>query len=138
MVTSIGNPITEKGNKNQGGGKNKVTDADIDDKNKKRKQDGAKGDGKGGKPTPIEAVKNTSPVDASWIVKGESLMGFHKNIKTVPTLDGKPICIKYHVKGTCHADCMRKASHTDKFDDDTKAKFGDWVKACRKQVEGNN
>ena len=128
-------------NKRGGGGKGKVTDEDIVEKSKRKKGEGA--DGKGGKPSLNTEVKNTSPVDPSWIKKNESYKVFSKHVETVPTLNGKAICIKYHVKGACGwgENCTRKNTHTDKFDDDTKEKFDTWIKMCRGKTtppEDNN
>ena len=148
IVTKLKNPNNGgKGNKNKGGTgggggtKTKATDEEVEAKgSRKRKGDGGDGEGKDGKTNP-EPVKNTSPIDKSWIKKNESYMIYHNHSKSAPTLDGKAICLKYHVKGMCAQGdaCPRKASHTDKFDAETKTKFDEWVKTCReKDVEGNN
>jgi hypothetical protein len=134
----IGSPGGNK--KGAGGGKNKITDDDIEEKNKRKRQEGG-GAGKGGKPTLSTEVKNTSPVDPTWIKKNESYKVFNKHIDTVPTLNGKAICVKYHVKGVCGwgEDCQRKETHTDKFDEDTKTKLDTWIKMCRSdKPEGKN
>ena len=108
------------------------SDDEIDAKNK-RKKGKEEGDGKGGKPTVHDSAKNASPVNAAWIKKGESFKIFQKYADSVPTLNGKSICLKYHVKGSCSFgdSCKRADSHTNKFDDDTKKKFDSWVKMCR-------
>ena len=128
-------------NKRGGGGKGKITDEDIEEKSKRKKGEGA--EGKGGKPSLNTEVKNTSPVDPSWIKKNESYKVFSKHVETLPTLNGKAICIKYHVKGACGwgDNCTRKNTHTDKFDDETKEKFDTWIKMCRGKTtppEDNN
>jgi hypothetical protein len=58
---------------------------------------------------------------------------------SIPTLNGNPICAKYHVKGICSYgdDCQRKSSHTNKFDDSTKAAFSKWVAKCRYLADKN-
>ena len=137
MVTTMEqNPSTlvTQGNKKKGGNKNKVTDEELDAKKKRKKQDG-KGSGKGGKPVVDDEVVNTSPVDPAWIKKKESLQIFHKNLESMPTLKGKQICLKYHVKGVCSfgESCRHKDTHTNDFDDDTKEKFGAWLKLCREK-----
>ena len=62
---------------------------------------------------------------------------FHNRMDKVPKYMGKPMCINYHVKGLCSwgEGCRRKASHTSNLDEDTKTKFGDWVKMCRTEAE---
>ena len=47
------------------------------------------------------------------------------------------ICVNYHLKGVCAwgENCRRKASHTSNLDEETKTKFGEWVKACRDEAE---
>ena len=137
MVTTLESPNQGKGNKNQGAHKNKATDDEVDAKGK-RKREGAKEGEKKKKPILGETVKNTSPIDPSWIKKDESLTPFHRNGRGLPTMDGQPICLKYHLKGTCHTECPRKASHTDKLGDETTKKLGDWIKETREKEQGKN
>ena len=84
-------------------------------------------------------AKNSSPVEPNWIKKGENYNVFQPHVKSIPCLHGSPICAKYHVKGICNYgdECQRKASHTNKFDESTKAAFSAWVAKCR-QSAGNN
>ena len=78
-------------------------------------------------------IKNSSPVDPSWIKRGENYNVFQPHVKSIPLLNGNPICAKYHVKGVCSYgdECQRKSSHTNKFDESTKAAFSAWVAKCR-------
>ena len=81
-------------------------------------------------------AKNSSPVESSWIKKGENYNVFQPHVKSIPNLHGNPICAKYHVKGICTYgdECQRKSSHNNKFDDSTKAAFSAWVAHCRKSA----
>ena len=142
IVTAMKNPTAPSqqnqaggggNNKNKGGGtKRKLDEDDLDAKSKRKKGDG-EGDGKDGKPIVYKGAKNTSPIDPSWIKKGEPFKVFQRHMKSVPTFDGNPICLKYHVKGACAfgESCKRADTHTNKFDEDTKEKFDAWVKLCR-------
>ena len=84
-------------------------------------------------------AKNTSPVDKAWIKMGENYNVFQPHITSIPTLNGNPICAKYHVKGICSYgdDCQRKSSHTNKFDESTKTAFSKWVAKCRYLADKN-
>ena len=84
-------------------------------------------------------AKNSSPVDQGWIKKGENYNIFQPHVKSIPSLNGYPICAKYHVKGICTYgdECQRKSSHNNKFDESTKAAFSAWVAKCR-QSAGKN
>jgi hypothetical protein len=85
------------------------------------------------------ATKNPSPVNPGWIKKGENFNVFQPHVSTIPLLNGNPICAKYHVKGVCNYgdECLRKASHTNKFDEYTKAAFSSWVAKCRQLADKN-
>ena len=82
----------------------------------------------------MQNVKNESPVDPSWIRKGENYAEtFNKHLSTLPKCKGKQICVKFHVQGTCPFGdaCQRKDTHNNDFDEKAKREFGDWIKKCR-------
>ena len=122
------------------GSKNKITPDDLEEKNKRKKREPKADKGKGQAELNVP-VQNESPVDPSWIKQGEPYKIFHAQIDKAPKFKGKAMCIKFHVKGTCAwgENCRRKASHTNNLDEETKARFGEWVKMCREGAdEGNN
>jgi hypothetical protein len=86
----------------------------------------------------LSAHKNDAPIKESWMKKGENFQIFKEQMKTVPSHQGNPICVKYHVKGVCtYGDgCQRKLTHTNKFDEATTAAFDAWVTKCRR-LAGN-
>ena len=118
------------------GSKNKITPDDLEEKNKRKKRETKADKGKGQAELNVP-VQNDSPVDPSWIKQGEPYKIFHAQIDKAPKFKGKAMCIKFHVKGTCAwgENCRRKASHTNNLDEETKAKFGEWVKMCRDGAE---
>ena len=139
LVQQIVNSAKAPKTPNQGNpqkGKNRITPDDLNDKNKRKKNEEVKG-GKGQAELNVP-VKNTSPVDQTWIKQGEPLRIFHAHMEKAPKFKNQPICINYHLKGSCSwgANCRRKDTHTNKFDEDTKTKFGEWVKTCREQADG--
>ena len=81
------------------------------------------------------SIKNTSPVDKSWIKAGENTTLFHKHMSQAPKLRGEQICLKFHVQGSCPygENCARKNTHTSDFDDATRNAYGSWVKKCREK-----
>ena len=82
---------------------------------------------------------NTLPADPSWIKPGESVGIFHKNISTVPKMNGHGMCVKFHVQGSCPLGraCIRSPTHTGTLDEETKKKFGNWVDKCRAEAKKN-
>ena len=81
-------------------------------------------------------IKNTSPIDKSWIKVGENFSAFHNDMKSAPKLRGDVICVKYHIQGFCPygEKCARKNTHTSDFDESTKKAFGSWIKKVREGV----
>ncbi len=133
IVDAAKSPQAPTGNKAKKG-KNRITPDDLEEKNKRKKPE-PKGDK--GQADPNSPVTNDSPADPTWIKQGEPMKIFHDHLDKAPKFKGKPICINYHVKGSCSwgDGCRRKASHTSNLDDETKTKFGEWVKMCRDLAE---
>jgi hypothetical protein len=77
--------------------------------------------------------KNDAPIKSTWIKKGKNFQIFKEQMRTVPNHQGKPICVKLHVKRVCsYGDgCQRKLTHMNKFDEATTAAFDAWVSKCR-------
>jgi hypothetical protein len=120
-------------------GRSRITPDDLNDKNKRKKQEELlRADKEKGQADVNTPAKNTSPIDPTWIKQGEPLKYFNENMDKAPKFKGKPMCIKYHLKGSCSwgDGCRRKESHTSNIDEDTKTKFSEWVKMCRDLAEG--
>ena len=79
-----------------------------------------------------ELVKNTQRVEEWKLRRGESWTTVFRN-KTIegPLLQAKcHPCLKYHVRGSCYADCRNKASHCQLRGED-KNKVNQFIKSLR-------
>ena len=86
-------------------------------------------------------MKNTSPLDSTWIKTDENYRKtFNKHMREAPKCKGRAICIKFHVTGYCAFgnDCQRKDTHENEFfDDKAKRELGKWIQMCRNKANQN-